>query len=342
VSAAWWAAFGPADAEVTCGTGKHRLHWADGTLQAADHPDAEGELVLAALGGDATPCLELVRTWGQHSDDLGVLAIGPRSAADAVTIPAAVLDEVRAQGMTGQQTFGVAGGTSATIYGHRPGSARRVASYGGLSASRSGGRFLGRRRWAQPSRPRRLASRSPGWSGSRPLGRPGLLPFGWPGADIDQARLQLIRLLALGPPFQFRLSATVAHAWSAGGEHARRSERARPTLTAAVAGRLAPAAAQWLGIDPGEVDATIHDGAGWGEITRSGAEGNARLTVKLPVGWLAEVWAPGFAVVGSHLVVAVLQADWPHASVLALRSPGQDPVELSIRQDREHWSVTSR
>ena len=153
---------------------------------------------------------------------------------------------------------------------------------------------------------------------------------------------ELIRLLALGAPFQFRLSAAVAHAWSADGEHASRAQRARPALTAALAGRLAPAAAQWLDIDPGEVDAAIHDGAGWGEITHAKTGGNARLMARLPVGWLAEVWAPGFAVVGSHLVVAVLHADWPQASVLALRSPGQDPVELSIRQDQGHWNVTSR
>ena len=163
------------------------------------------------------------------------------------------------------------------------------------------------------------------------------------GADDGfQSRLELIRLLALGVPFQFRFSAAVAHAWSADGEQAGRAEQARPALTAALAGRLAPAAAHWLGIDPAEVDATIHEGAGWGELALTKTAGNSRLTARLPVGWLASVWAPGFAVVDSHLVVAVLQADWPQASVLALRSPRQDPVELIIRQDKEHWSVTSR
>jgi hypothetical protein len=166
--------------------------------------------------------------------------------------------------------------------------------------------------------------------------------FGWPGAGVDQARLELIRLLALGAPFQFRLSAAVAHAWSASSERADRWQRARPALTAALTGRLAPAAEQWLGIDPGKVDVTVHHGAGWGEITRAQPDVNARLLARLPIGWLAEVWAPGFAVIDSHLVVAVLQADWPKASVLALRSPGQEPVQLDIRQEQGHWSVTSR
>jgi hypothetical protein len=347
----WWAAFGPAEAPLRCGDAEHRLRWADGKLQAVDHPDAEGELVLAALGSDTSPCLDTVMAWGRHSDDLAVLAVGPRSASDPVTIPAAVLDEATALGNTGQQSFGVVGGPSAMIYAHRPALPRRVASYSGLSASQGVGWFTGRRPRAHPARLRRLASRSSGWAGSRPLGRPRSRPLasygafrggGWPGAEADPARIELIRLLALGPQFQFRLSATVAHAWSADGERASRAAQVRPALTAALAGRLAPAAAQWLGIDPGEVDAAIRDDAEWGEITRTGREGSARLLARLPVGWLAEVWAPGFAVVASHLVVAVLQASWPEASVLALRSPGQDPVQLDIRHDQGHWSVTSR
>jgi len=324
VSPPWWAAFGPAEAPLSCGDAEHRLRWADGKLHALDHADAEGELVLAALGGDTSPCLDVVRAWGRHSDDLTVLAVGPRSPTDAVTIPAEILYEVTALGMTGRPTSGVVGGTSAVIYAHRPG-------WTGTS-------YVGRRRMASAGR----RSRGP---------VPG--PVAWPaalrraqmlgGAEGDfQARCELVRLLALGAPFQFRLSAAVAHAWSADGEHASRAEQARPTLTAALAGRLAPAAAQWLGIDPNEVDATIDECAGWGEVTPMESGGNPGLRARLPVGWLAKVWAAGFAVVSSHLVVAVLHADWPQASVLALRSPRQDPVQLHIRQDQGHWRVTSR
>jgi hypothetical protein len=349
VNAPWWAAFGPTEASLSCGDAKHRLRWAEGKLHALDHADAEGELVLAALGGDTSPCLDVVSAWGGRSDDLTVLAVGPRSHTDAVTIPAAVLDEVdglsdpAGQGQPGRgnlvayrrrsahASFGTAGGMSTiaqATYRFSPGSSPRP---------------LPRHLLRQAAlRRARLRARSGGWTGYRPLHGARMLPFGWRGAEADQARLELIRLLALGTPFQFRLCAAVAHAWSADGERASRAEQARPALTAALAGRLAPAASQWLGIDPDEVEVAFCDGPGWGEITRTTVDGNARLLAGFPVAWLAKVWAPGFAVVGSHLVVDVLRADWPQASVLALRSPGQDPVQLDIGQEQGHWIVTSR
>ena len=349
MSAPWWAAFGPAEAPLSCGDAKHRLRWADGKLEALDHADAEGELVLAALGGDTSPCLDLARAWGGHSDDLTVLAVGPRSHTDAVTIPAAVLDEVNELSDSAAQ--GQQGSGNLVAYQRRSGH----ASFGTVRRKSTTAQATYRFSPGSPPRPiprhllsqaairrAKLRSRSGGWTGYRPLHGARMMPFGWRGAEIDQARLELIRLLALGAPFQFRLCAAVAHAWSAEGEHASRAERAGPALTAALAGRLAPAAAQWLGVDPSEIDVTIHVGAGWGEITRALVDGNARLQAKLPVAWLAKVWAPDFAVVGSHLVVDVLRASWPQASVLALGSPGQEPVRLDIRQEQGHWSVMSR
>jgi hypothetical protein len=165
---------------------------------------------------------------------------------------------------------------------------------------------------------------------------------GWGPPEVDEPRAELIRLLALGPPFQFRLSAAVAHAWSADGANAGRAERARPALTAALAGRLAPAAKDWLDIDPAEVEVSVDDGAGWGALALTNTGGTGRLQARLPVGWLASVWAPGFAVVDGHLVVSVLDAAWPTARVLAVRSPGRDAAERTIRNDQGHWSVTSR
>jgi len=349
VSAPWWAAFGPAEAPLSCGDAKHRLHWADGKLHAPDHADAEGELVLAALGGDTSPCLDVVSAWSRHSDDLTVLAAGPRSHTDAVTIPAAVLDEVNELSDSAGQ--GQHSSSSLVAYRRRSGHASSGTVSVGGTVSHHG---LPRRAVPSPRpvppkalrqaavRRAKLRARSGGWTGYRPLHGARMLPFGWPGAETDQARLELIRLLALGAPLQFRLCAAVAHTWSADGERASRAEQARPALTAALAGRLAPAASQWLGIDPDEVEVAFCDGPGWGEITRTTVDGNARLLAGFPVAWLAKVWAPGFAVVGSHLVVDVLRADWPQASVLALRSPGQDPVQLDIWQEQGHWIVTSR
>ena len=85
MTAPWWAAFGPAEATCACGGLQHRLRWEACQLTAPDHPEAEGELVLGALGGDQPECIRLLRAWGEHCDDLDVLMLGPRSSADTLT-----------------------------------------------------------------------------------------------------------------------------------------------------------------------------------------------------------------------------------------------------------------
>ena len=146
----WWAAFGPAETALDCGAGRHRICWSDGTLVPVDHPDAEGELVLAALGGDATPCLDLVRLWGQHSDDLTVFSIGPRSADDKLTITSATLDELPAR-QHGTGLFSVGRGWS----GRRL--CQHVAALGAQAAVTQGQQQYARRqqgrlrlRWSGP------------------------------------------------------------------------------------------------------------------------------------------------------------------------------------------------
>lgn len=325
----WWAAFGPAETAVSCGAGRHRMCWSDGTLVPVDHPDAEGELVLAALGGDATPCLDLVRIWGQHSDDLTVLSIGPRSADDKLTITSAALDELAA-GQHGLGLFSVGrgwtGGGSVSM------SSRSMRTLRSRRVSRSTHVSSSVIRWV-----------GPGASGPvrRPLRASRTSLVSGLSEDASDARIELMRLLALGTPFQLRLAGAVAHAWSAGGQHAGHPGRAGPALTAALSGRVAPVAAQWLGIDPGHIEVSIHDESGWGSIELNRSAGGRRLHAKLPVSWLATVWAPGLAVVGSHLVVSVQHAAWPVADVLALPAPGRQPVELTIRYDEQGWLVAA-
>jgi hypothetical protein len=322
----WWAALGPCEARVSCSTGKHVVRWSEGRLQAIDHPDAEGELVLAALGGEVTPCLDLARVWGQHCDDLAVLSIGPRSAGDTLTFTTAAREEI-ASVRSAPAPAMLSGGVSVVSHSVRrlhASSPRRV----------TGG-------WAATSA---SSTSTTGWAGSAPRPRRGPLrsPWTWRpgmGMQADPSRAELVWLLTLGRPFQLRLCAAVAHAWSADGQHAGNRGRAGPALTAALTGRLAPAVAHWLGVDPGQVDASIHDGADWGEIELSRSAGERRLRARLPVSWLARIWAPGFAVVGGHLVVSVQQAAWPAAEVLALRAPGGKPAPLSIRQDGRGWSA---
>ncbi len=338
MTAPWWAAFGPAETRVTCEGHRHLIRWADGRLTAASHPDAEGELVMAALGGETARCLEIVQAWGAHADDLEVLAIGPRSAADVVS---AVMPGDDAEAAPPPWVF------------------RASAARYGL--------------WSSPSRPglftstvqaRRRRMRiqglgiTPGVVGSRPMISAPLtavhrrtatysssrrFAFGhrsrWqnPAQERAEARLSELRMLfALGPELQWRLSGAVAAAWSDGRPGLDRAA-ARPALTAALAGRLAPAAQAWLGTDPDRVEVTVHDGAGWGELTATGTGDQPGLTAALTPDWLARVWAPGLAVVAGRLVVAVPEAQWPRARVLTLTAPGTEPAPLDVQWEAGQW-----
>jgi hypothetical protein len=272
------------------------------------HPDAEGELVLAALGGAKAACVELAEAWGRHCDDLEVLALGPRSAADKVAVTWDDVDRTRAERPSGW-------------VGYAPMS-RRAASALPRTGSGSG----------VP------VGRGPGW---RPLPGGGPMRPGPLNPERQQMqeelermrarRIEMLSLLALGPALQMRLSGTVAAAWSDGGTRAAELGAQRPALAAALTGRLAPAAQAWLGLDPERVRVTVHEGDGWGTLEVTGDGAGRYLRASLPVSWLASVWACGLAVAGGHLVVAVEHAGWPAATVLALPAPGAAPVRLGVR-----------
>jgi hypothetical protein len=143
-------------------------------------------------------------------------------------------------------------------------------------------------------------------------------------------QIELLELLALGEEFQFRLAGTVIAAW-AGPDRRDDRARRRPELSGALTGRLAPAAREWLGIEPDMVTVTPHEGPGWGSLRVTGDGRGRRLTASLPLSWLAEVWTCGLAVVGGHLVVAVEEPGYPVAGVLALPAPAAEPVRLRAR-----------
>jgi hypothetical protein len=162
----------------------------------------------------------------------------------------------------------------------------------------------------------------------------------------ERRRTDLLSLLALGYGFQVRLAGQVAAA------HAGRpDERTRPALTVAITGRLALVAEQWLGIDPGQVEVSLHTGPGWGTTELTGRGEARRLRVSLPAWWLARVWACGLPLIGGHLVVAVERAGWPDARVLGVRGPGAEPVPLDVHAreaapggradagDAPHWEM---
>ena len=343
MTAPWWAAFGPAETQVTCEGHRHLIRWADGRLTAASHPDAEGELVMAALGGETARCLEIVQAWGAHDDDLEVLAIGPRSAADVVR---AVMPGDDAEAALPPWMLRA----SAARYGLWSGPSRPALFTSTVRARRRRMRTGGIRITAGVvgSRPmisaplRAVQRRTATYSSTSSLGFGRGSRWQTPAQERAEARLSELRMLfALGPELQWRLSGAVAAAWSDGqsGRPGRDRAAARPALTAALAGRLAPAAQAWLGADPDRVEVTVHDGAGWGELaaTPAGTGEAPGLTAALTAGWLARVWAPGLALVAGRLVVAVPEAQWPRARVLALSAPGTEPAPMDVQWEAGQW-----
>ena len=293
---AWFTCLPPCETQVPCGTGRHTVRWEAGSLRLLSHSDVEGELVLAALGGDKARCVEVAQAWDRHADDLSVLAIGPRGPADQIAVD---WHDVREAEQAG---FAVHGS-----YVSPRSTPMRLASQPGPTLARAGAR----QRQAQEER-----------------------------LKSQRRRTDVLSLLALGYGFQARLAGQVAAAYAAEPT----DERARPALVAAITGRLAPIVEDWIGLDPGQVVVSLHDGPGWGSVEMTGRGEERRLRVALPAGWLARVWASGLAATGRHLVVAVQQAGWPDARVLALRAPGAEPVELDVHGatgpgDAQKWEV---
>lgn len=166
--------------------------------------------------------------------------------------------------------------------------------------------------------------------------------------EASQRRLDMLSLLALGTGFQIRLAGQVVAAYADRlDEPDELGQTIRSVLTAALNGRLAPVAERWLGIDPDQVEVSLHRGTGWGSVELTGRGEQRRLLVRLPAWWLARVWASGLALTGAHLVVAVERAGWPDAQVLALRAPGAEPVSLSAHAvshpsgaaNAPHWEI---
>lgn len=304
----WFDCLPSCQAQVPCGQSRHTVRWEAGSLGLTEHPDAEGELVLAALGGEKAACVELAEAWGRHTADLSVLAIGPRGPADEIAVSWQDVADAARSDQGGRVRY---------------------------SGARTGPPRLG---LIQPQ-PMRMAQpmRRPARAGGRP---------GQVQEEVDQARRRrndILSLLALGYGFQVRLIGHVAAAYAD-----RPDERARPALVAAITGRLALVAEQWLGIDPDQVVVSLHQGPGWRPAELTGRGDKRRLRISLPAGWLASVWACELALVGRYLVVGVEQAGWPDARVLGLRSPGAEPVPLDVHAsadahggpaDAPHWEI---
>jgi hypothetical protein len=297
----WFTGLPSCETTVPCGPGQHVIGWEAGSLVLPSHPDAEGEMVLAALGGEKARCIEVAQAWARHTSDLSVLAVGPRGPADEIAVGwddvLAAVQSGQGQSGQGQSGPGRAG----------PGQPMRLASMPAPTMAR----VAARRRQMQEE----------------------MLAAG-------RRRTDILSLLALGYGFQARLIGQVAAAHAA-----QDAEHARPALVAAMTGRLAPVAEEWIGIDADQVEVSLHQRPSWGASELTGYGKDRRLRLSLPAGWLARVWACGLARVGRHLIVAVEQPGWPHARVLGLRSPGAKPEPLDVHADPDgpadvpHWEV---
>jgi hypothetical protein len=311
----WYDSLPAADATVPCGSGTHTVRWEAGQLTLPSHPDAEAELVLGALGGEKPACVTVAEAWARHAANLAVLNVGPRCAADQVSV---TWDEAE------QQSAGLSGVTQAIKLARRTATFAPGAPPAGPAVARPAG-TAGAGGLTTPY-PAPVPGRPPGLGGPAPALSPGMAE----NVRRHQQRIELLQLLALGPALQFRLSGTVCAAWT-GPDRANERAGRRPELAAALAGRFAPAAQEWLGIDPDAVTVTPHEGPGWGTVRLTGTGEERRLRAALPLGWLAGVWACGLAVADGHLVVAVGEPGYPQARVLALPAPDAVPVAITVR-----------
>jgi hypothetical protein len=297
----WYTCLPSCHAEIPCGSGRHVIRWEAGALRLDSHADPEAELVLAALGGEKARCIEVAEAWSRHAADPTVLRVGPRGAdgADGVTVSWEDVDAA-AQGDRG--------GVGASWIGQGSGAP-------GQGAMRRPSVMLSAA-MAQASARRSQAQRE--------------------HAEARQRTTDLLSLFALGTAFQIRLIGQVAAAHAARlDEPDERGRSRRPVLIAALEGRLALVAEQWIGINPDYVKASLHTGPGWGSAELTGRGEARRLRIALPADWLARVWACGLALTGRQLAVAVDRAGWPDARVLALRAPGAEPVPLDVHGGRE-------
>jgi hypothetical protein len=114
----WYTSLPACQTTVPCGQGTHTLRWDAGAVLLPSHPDAEAELVLAALGGEKPGCVRLAEIWGRHTDDLSVLAIWPRGVDDQVSVDWDSVPDPQQSGRAGWAAL--SGGSRPRLPGHQP------------------------------------------------------------------------------------------------------------------------------------------------------------------------------------------------------------------------------
>jgi hypothetical protein len=305
----WYSCLPSCETRVPCGQGRHIVRWDAGRLQLPEHPDAEAELVLAALGGEKAGCVVLAETWGRYTSDMSVLGVGPRGPDDKIAVS---WEDVEAARQEGQH--GGAGGFA----GLRRSALRRPAS-----AMAGPGSHSARQRQVQAEL-ERVADRNKDLLSLLALGYGFNLRLAGQvaAAHADSADASARSVLVTAITGRLAL---VAEQWL---------------------GIDPDQVIVSLNSGPGWAGSAGSAGlAGWGRTELTGRGAGRRLRVSLPASWLARVWACGLALTGRHLVVGVDRAGWPDARVLAVRAPGHEPVLLDVHDGRDgtddapHWEV---
>ncbi|MGH8962362.1 MAG: hypothetical protein ACRDWT_14420 [Jatrophihabitantaceae bacterium] len=241
---------------VRCGDDDHTLDWAAGELTTTDHPDADRERTLSALGADPSPCIEIVDRWSRHRADLDVLVLASRGPADPVTVGESYAGHAR----VGHSHVG----SSSSAYA----STLSVARFAPLQQPRRRGR-----------------GGKQGWTSYSPIGS-GAVP-GVAGDHEDE----VIALLGLGG-LADRLVATVAATWADRIDSNDASVAvALPALHAALYGRAVAAVHSWLGDASAVVELSMCDPGQAPALTREADV----VRLALPFSWLSDVWARGLA-----------------------------------------------
>jgi hypothetical protein len=272
----WYAQLPAAETRVPCGDGQHTIRWVAGALELTNHPDAEAELVLAALGGGKPDCVRIAESWQRRCQDIELLTILPRSDNDRIEITWEVVAETRSPTRTSVAMSGPPGG------------------------------------------PLAMSQLPPG-------APPHIRQMQQAALAIRARQIDILSVLALGHEFQKRLVGSIVASVGDAAPGVRQPPGeaapalATPALVAALAGRVAPAVARWVGVSPDDVTVAVYKGSDWGSIYAT----EDAVWVALPVSWLASVWACGLELMDGRFVVGVTDT-----GLLALGEPGGKPVEI--------------
>ncbi len=82
----WWTGIPAAATSIECGGHAHTLRWDQGELTAVEHDVPMAEATLAALAGERIPCLDRLRAWNRHRDDVRVLTLASRGLTDRLDV----------------------------------------------------------------------------------------------------------------------------------------------------------------------------------------------------------------------------------------------------------------